>query len=109
MLKTIQVIEDPRDVGSAGVGCTTVVFLLERRVEALLELDADRVVEMSQFTLGVEAPAQLWVLREPLPTEAGIGVEFCDAVPSCGDSVIELRHDWPAVGVPVSPGSSLGP
>jgi hypothetical protein len=37
VLKTIQVIEDPSDVGSAGIGCTTVMFLLERRVDALLE------------------------------------------------------------------------
>jgi hypothetical protein len=110
VLKTIQVIEDPSDVGSAGIGCTTVVFLLERRVDALLELDADRVVETSQFSLGVlEAPGELWVLSEPLPTEAGIGVELCDAVSGCGDSAIELRHDWPPVGVPVPPGLSLGP
>jgi hypothetical protein len=82
----------------------------ERGIETLVESDADRVVESSQFSLGVlEAPVEFGVLCEPSATEPGVGFEFCDAVLGSGDPAVELLDGRLPVGDPVPLGPRLGP
>ena len=68
---------------------------LEHGLEALLEFDADRVVETSELSLGVlDAAGEFGVLGEPSMTEPGIGLEFRDAVLGSGDPAVEVLERW---------------
>jgi hypothetical protein len=111
VLQTIQVLTDPSDIGSLDTLCRMVGTRLEQGLEALFEFDAHRVVETSEFSLGLllQAPVKRHVLSEPSPTEPGIGLEFHDVVLGAGDPAVELLDGGLPVGDPVPLGPSFGP
>jgi hypothetical protein len=63
VLHAVQVLTDPRDAGSLDTLRDAVGTREEKRLEMLVEFDADRVVETPQLPLGVlEAPVDVRVL-----------------------------------------------
>ena len=109
MLQTIQVLTDARDIGSLDSRCGAVGTGMEQGLEAPLTFSAHRVVEKSKLPLNVfGASGELRVLGDPSLTEQGIGLEFRDAMPGCGDPAIELREGWLRVVDPVPLRERLG-
>ncbi len=109
MLQTIQVLTDARDIGSLDALCDAVGTGMEQGLEALLKFSARRVVEKSKLPLDVlEASGELRVLDDPSLTEPGIGLEFRDAMPGCGDAAIELVEGRLRVVEPVPLRERLG-
>jgi hypothetical protein len=110
VLQAVQVLTDPRDVGALDTLRDLVGTGLEQGLEALLQFDADRVVETPQLSLGVlEAPVEFAVLSEPPLTEPGMGPEFRNAALGSGDPAVELVDGGLPVGDPVPLGATLGP
>jgi hypothetical protein len=106
----VQVLTDPRDAGSLDILPAAAGTREENGLQALVEFDADRAVEMPQLPLDVlDAPVELGVLSEPLATEPRIGLKFCNAALGSGDPAVELLDGWQPVSDPIPPGPRRTP
>jgi hypothetical protein len=109
VLQSVQVLTDPSNIGSLHTPCSAIGTPLEHGLEAFLELDADRVVETSKFSLGVlDAAGEVRVLSEPAVAEPPVALELSDAVLGTGDPAIKALDGWLAVRDPVPFGPGLG-
>jgi hypothetical protein len=88
-LKPVQVPTDPGDVRPFDARRRALDARLDDSLEALFELDADRVVEPSEFSLCVlDAPRKFGVLSKPAAAEPGVALELGDAVLGLSDPAI---------------------